>query len=503
LPFEPPLPGVQFGVAYGYLDLTTSSGRATTDSAISIHRLFWHVQRRLAVPSPEGIRSISPDQESALVSLTTDRSVDVDPDCADAKFGARRERRLTLARRVAVLVWALVVGYRTCTGGLAFNRELVLLYIATGLIAASIGRGRKTVMVVRDWLPFALVLLLYDVSRHAATLVGRPTLWQAQVQLERWLFFGTVPTVWLQERIKMPQPPWWEVIISSVYMSFFVVPYVVAGLLWLRNRDDWNAFVRRFIALSFAALIVYVLLPAAPPWAAARCTATDVAAGPSGPACMFRNFAGAPGGGLLGAMHTGQPGANRFIERISTRGWGTLHLQSAGVLIDSGQASVNLVAAIPSLHAALSAMVAAFLWRRLHRRWRPLLAAYVLIMAFALVYSAEHYVIDILLGWVHAAVVLFVIGRLEKRWHRRRQSAVLRQPTGDGSGSLAVEGPVHHVGDVTDVRRSDDVVHRAEPVAVGQRLDVEHVESRRRDPVRPQRRDQSLLVDDRSTRGVD
>ncbi len=90
-----------------------------------------------------------------------------------------------------------------------------------------------------------------------------------------------------------------------------------------------------------------------------------------------------------------------------------MHLQSAGVLIDSGQASVNLVAAIPSLHAAFSVMVAAFLWRRLHWRWRPLLAAYVLTMAFALVYSAEHYVVDILLGWVHAAVVLFVIGRLE------------------------------------------------------------------------------------------
>ena len=24
------------------------------------------------------------------------------------------------------------------------------------------------------------------------------------------MFFGTVPTVWLQERIKLPQPPWWK-----------------------------------------------------------------------------------------------------------------------------------------------------------------------------------------------------------------------------------------------------------------------------------------------------
>jgi membrane-associated phospholipid phosphatase len=65
---------------------------------------------------------------------------------------------------------------------------------------------------------------------------------------------------------------------------------------------------------------------------------------------------------------------------------------------------VNLVAAIPSLHAGLTAAVAAFLWTRVARKWRPLLVAYVLVMAFTLVYTAEHYVVDILLGWCwHAA----------------------------------------------------------------------------------------------------
>ncbi len=202
-----------------------------------------------------------------------------------------RQYRLTLVRRTAITIWALVVAYRTLTDGLAFNRELLLLYIATGLIAASIGRGHKVFAVVCDWLPFALVLLVYDLSRGAAALIGAPTLWHFQPRADRWLFFGTVPTVWLQERIKMPQPPWWEVIISGIYMSFFVLPYVVAGVLWLRNRSDWAAFVRRFVLLSFAALVVYVVLPAAPPWAAARCTPANVAGSPSNPRCMFRNAA--------------------------------------------------------------------------------------------------------------------------------------------------------------------------------------------------------------------
>ncbi|MBV9723070.1 MAG: hypothetical protein JO082_14290, partial [Mycobacterium sp.] len=68
----------------------------------------------------------------------------------DKATGDTRDRWLTYARWVAVTTWAVVVVYRTVTEGLAFNRELLLLYIATGLIAASIGRGRKVFAVVCD-----------------------------------------------------------------------------------------------------------------------------------------------------------------------------------------------------------------------------------------------------------------------------------------------------------------------------------------------------------------
>ncbi|CAN5644044.1 phosphatase PAP2 family protein [soil metagenome] len=321
------------------------------------------------------------------------------------------DRRLTILRRVAVSIWLVVVVYRTATSGLAFNRELLLLYICTGLVAASIGR-RKVLYVVRDWLPFALILVLYDFSRGAADLVGRPTLWQFQAEADRWMFFGVAPTVWLQEHLKLPNPPWWEVVISTTYMSFFVVPYVLAGVLWLRNREEWKKFAWFFVALSFTALVFFAFTPAAPPWAAARCTSTDVVGGPAAPRCMSAPESRLPDGGVLGAMTGSQPGAHDWVERISTRGWAKLHLDSARSLIDEGQASVNQVAAIPSLHAGLSVAITIFLWRRVRRRWRPLLVAYPLIMAFALVYSAEHYVVDILLGWALAAIVAWVLNKI-------------------------------------------------------------------------------------------
>ncbi|QVI27553.1 phosphatase PAP2 family protein [Mycolicibacterium neoaurum] len=344
------------------------------------------------------------DEEQSIVSL---------PDGTD-----RRPQRLRYLRYAAIAIWAGVVIYRTVTDGFAFNRELLLVYIGTGLMAASIGQGRAVLYVIRDWLPFALLLIAYDLSRGAADLVGRPTMWHWQADADRWMFFGHMPTVWLQERLKLPEPPLWEVLMSSVYMSFFILPYVIAGVLWLRNRDEWKSFVKLFVGLNFAGLLIYALVPAAPPWAAARCTAADVAGGPSGPECMFGSARGVPDGGVLGAMSTSMDGANEWIERIVARGWRALDLHTATALLDQGQASVNLVAAIPSLHAGMSAALAAFLWTRLSRRWRPVLIAYPLVMAFTLVYTAEHYVIDVLLGWGLAAVVFYGL-----RVHETRRAA--------------------------------------------------------------------------------
>jgi hypothetical protein len=375
-------------------------------------------------------------------------------DAPRALLGIRtwpRERVLVVVRWVAIATWATVIVYRTATDGFAFNRELLLLYIATGLLAASVGQGRRMLYVIRDWLPFALVLIAYDLSRGAADFVGRPTLWHWQADADRWLFGGSMPTVWLQERLKLPKPPWWEVGISTVYMSFFILPYVVAAMLWLRDRDEWKRFVKLFVGLNFAALIVYALVPAAPPWAAARCTAGDVADGPSGPRCMFRSAKGVPDGGILGGMQTTQDGANSWVERIVTRGWGNLNLHTATALLDQGQASVNLVAAIPSLHAGMSAAIAAFLWHRVNRRWRPVLVAYPLVMAFTLVYTAEHYVIDILLGWAFAAVVLYGIHRYDV-WRAGRSLAReidLAQRLGDGPDGFGSGGEAH------DVARAD------------------------------------------------
>jgi len=357
----------------------------------------------------------------------------------------RSARTLTIVRRSAITAWALALLYWFSRVGITFDRNTLLFYICTGLIAASIGR-RRTLYVLRDWLPFAAVLLVYDLSRGAADALGRPTEWHLQLDFDRNLFGGTEPTVWLQSHLKEPFPPWWETGVSLVYVSYFLAPWAVAGVLWLRDRQAWRRFAFRFVTISFIGLAGFIAFPAAPPWAASQCTAAEVAGGPSDPPCIEAKVGTLTTGGMLGKVNPSHGGAAAYAERIGTRGWNKLGIPQAKALIDEGQAGSNQVAAVPSLHAAISALLTVFFWPRVRRRWRPLLAGYALAMAFALVYSAEHYVFDILLGWLVTAVVSIAFTCWERRNQDRAAEPVAPAASGAGEKPLAatdtLKGPL-------------------------------------------------------------
>ncbi|MGZ8176479.1 phosphatase PAP2 family protein [Williamsia sp. SKLECPSW1] len=339
------------------------------------------------------------------------------PDHEAALTPAPPSPRLTVLRWAAVTTWAVTVAVLAVTRVLTFDLGPVIAIVVTGLVAASIGR-RNPLLVLRDWLPFALVLFAYEHTRSVAAFLGMPTQWLLAVDVDRFLF-GVVPTVWLQEHLKHLQPQWWEVITSAVYMSYFFVPYALAGYLWLRDRDRWRAFVIRFVVLFTLGLVGYILVPAAPPWAAAQCTTAEVADGPAFPHCITTSPAGVPDGGLLGTVDPVHDGAHPWVERISSRGWEALHIGPVRDVVEVGQKRSNQVAAIPSLHAGLTALLAMATWSAGSWRTRTAWVAYAAAMAFTLVYSAEHYVFDLILGWLLAAFVMVVVGSLERRWARR------------------------------------------------------------------------------------
>ncbi len=101
-------------------------------------------------------------------------------------------------------------------------------------------------------------------------------------------------------------------------------------------------------------------------------------------------------------------------------------MHGAGNLLNAAKVdAANPVAAMPSLHSAYALIVVAFFLPTVRKRWWPLLLAYPLAMTFTLVYSGEHYVTDVLVGWFYVAVTMVGVCAAEKAWAawKQRQAA--------------------------------------------------------------------------------
>ena len=299
----------------------------------------------------------------------------------------QRRRRI-----VGMAIWAVVFAAGTYFIGVPTSDPLIAfgwLWLAT-IAWRNWLPWRQHLLFLRDWLPIALLLVLYNISRGFADDLFRPhvtELIHADEAMFGWLTGGQIPTSWLQQHLYQPGVvQWWEVVVTLVYVSHFLTVPTVAVVLWVRSRPQWARFVRRWFTLCVAGLITYFLYPAAPPW-----------------------WAGEHG-------YLAEP-----VRRISTNGWDAIGLHGAGNTLNALQVEAsNPVAAMPSLHTAWALMAVVFFLPTVAKRWWPLLLAYPLAMTFTLVYTGEHYVIDVLVGWAYVGVVFLVVGLAERWWRRSR-----------------------------------------------------------------------------------
>jgi membrane-associated phospholipid phosphatase len=264
------------------------------------------------------------------------------------------------------------------------TRDLVFVWVLLGVLSVSLGDVRGWGRgVVFEWLPFFLVMTVYDLARGGADGWIAPTHFLPQADVDAWLFGGTFPTVWLQEHLHQPgHVRWFEGAAFFVYVSHFFVAPLLAAVLWVRDRRRFRRFAASLVLLTLLGCLTFVVFPAAPPWLAS------------------------------------QQGVIPPTARLMGDLWGWVGLDSESGIVGTGYAYANDVAAVPSLHAALALLVALAIWPR---RWwaRLLVAAYPLAMALAIVYTGEHYVSDVLLGWIYAvasfAAIRWAAVRLEAR----------------------------------------------------------------------------------------
>ena len=240
------------------------------------------------------------------------------------------------------------------------------------------GPSRSWKRFARDWFPVAMILVAYVLLHAVGEPLSRVAHVQPQLGFDEGILGGTAPTVRLQRALWNGVPRWWDYGVWLVYLSHFVVSITVAVVLWCVAYPSFRRFRTLMVSLTFAGFVTYVLYPAIPPW--------------------------------LASSRGDMPATVRIVKEV----W--RHLGHPGIAAVFGAKSDYAfpVGALPSLHAAWPFMLALFFWPRAGR-WRALLVAYVLAMAFTLVYTADHFVFDIALGWTYATVTYVVVTRVGAR----------------------------------------------------------------------------------------
>ena len=240
---------------------------------------------------------------------------------------------------------------------------LLYLVIVLGATFVAIGSGFTV------WASYVSAFVVFAQLRGWADELGTPVQFDYAITAERAMFLGKIPTVALQDRFyTFATLGIVELIAVAVYLSYFILPHVLAFALWRRDRERFKAYALAFMGTLYAGLLVSAVLPTAPPWLAGQLDYIPH---------VYRVLPD-----IAGEL---APGAYQDVYEM---------------------AGVNPVAAMPSLHCAIPAVMALALAR--YPRWRWAGAAYAVAMVFSVVYLGEHYVVDGLAGWMLAAGCWFV-----------------------------------------------------------------------------------------------
>ncbi len=259
-------------------------------------------------------------------------------------------------------------------------------FIIVGFVLALL--VAQPILFLKDWTPFVLLFLSYEFLRGLAPMLGIKAHIFPMIDADRFMF-GHIPAVSLQNHLYTPgNLHFYDYIATIFYMMHFILPLVFGFFLWLYKKDEYHKFVVTLLVLSYLAFITFLLFPAMPPW-----MASDQ--------------------GIIPQIH------NVFGDTFQTFAH-SANLPSVYNFFDP-----NPVAAMPSLHVAYPFLVYLFMVKIFGKKGH-LFLIYVAIVVFAVLYTGNHYFIDVLAGFAYAYVSFRGVGYF---WKRFEQKKMANEPT--------------------------------------------------------------------------
>jgi membrane-associated phospholipid phosphatase len=284
-------------------------------------------------------------------------SIEAPPERSPRSRPTRRGLALAARRLLGPII--LVVGLLIVfvVSGWVVPPYLFILALALPLIGIVLVTGREDRLT---WTAYILGFVVFAYLRAVADATPIPVAYDYVIAADRWLGGGVVPTVALQNRFyTLGSPSTWDYYTLLTHFTYFFVPHLFAFALWTHNRGLFRRYVVAALVTYYAALLACILLPTAPPWLA------------------------------------GQTGALPHVFRVAEDVYGGVSAEAYDYAY--AVAGTNAVAAMPSLHQAIATLIA-LATMRVHPLAAVLGWGYAVTMGLALVYTGEHYVVDLLAG---------------------------------------------------------------------------------------------------------
>jgi hypothetical protein len=249
--------------------------------------------------------------------------------------------------------------------------NLLMAMFGAAVIANLTGR------FIRDWTLVLAGLFAYVLAGRYAQGLNMPIHYLPQIDADRFLGGGTLPNEWLQSHLYHGKTGPLEIFAVAMYVSHFFAPLLLGFYIWLRRMSGaFKELMFAILATSVMADIIFVLYPTAPPWLAAE------------------------HGGLV------------HVHHLLKQSMLDLHLNGFASLIGDSH-RYNIVAALPSMHAAFPVIGLVVALRYGLPRWIVGLQTVQLLgVVFAIVYLGDHYVIDAVAGGAFAVLGAAVVHRL-------------------------------------------------------------------------------------------
>jgi inositol phosphorylceramide synthase catalytic subunit len=165
-----------------------------------------------------------------------------------------------------------------------------------------------------------------------------------------------------------------DILSGIFYLCWIPVPLVFAIILFYRDRKSFFLFSLTFFLANIIGFIGYYIYPAAPPW------------------YVMQN-----GFEFLSSTPGNMAGLGRFDQHLGFPLFEGIYSKSS-----------NVFAAMPSLHAAYMLIVVYYGLRTGFGKYNLFFAIIMAGIWFTAVYSAHHYVIDVIAGIVTALVSIYL-----------------------------------------------------------------------------------------------